>query len=122
MGIRDELIAIDIDQAGMVCVEHYRDKKEEMKLNALIAGVSTRVLSAFAGDGGDDSSQSSDVSYGDDGPAIYVDGEYRGGGERMKMSEADFIKRTATAPAMSQYGYETRGTPRIINKNDPDVV
>jgi hypothetical protein len=61
---------------------------------------------------------------GNQGTPVYVDGEYRGNGQRIKMSEEEFIKRTVAPPAppAGQRWWQTTGTPHVINFDDPDVV
>jgi hypothetical protein len=122
-------VALDVDMAAEMCLSINGQPPVATLLLALAKGLS--------GDSGQVSSTSPQFVGGpasNEGAPVYVDGEFRGYGESIPMSEEEFINRTVAPPAppAGQRWWQTTGTPhvvggrgssgQIIDFNDPDVV
>jgi hypothetical protein len=121
-GILDDAVAYAFDAVAAHVHFIAESELENVRLEAL-AGATA----AAAFGGGDPSLSplhaSEPAPYsGLEGTPVYVDGELRGYGESIPMTPEEFINRTATPPSRTGYGFETKGTPRIINFDSPDVV
>lgn len=117
LGILDEWIALDIDQAAMIRVEAHRDRKEELRLNSLMTGTAARVLNAFAG------------AEGDPGDAGLTEWEQENGQVFVNGPKSGDEGRINAAPVIDTSGHwwETTSIPqaggrRVVDFNDPDVI
>ncbi|HEV7377997.1 MAG TPA: hypothetical protein VGN95_25175 [Pyrinomonadaceae bacterium] len=84
--IHDEDVALDIDMAAEVC----------LSLNGQppVASILLAIVEGLSGGPNRNKTQPSGKHRSNEGMPVYVDGEYRGNGESIPMTQEEFIKRT----------------------------